>query len=110
MVIRKQLLEALAAQPGIDVTEVGDQSLAMPHILSFSVKGIDAEALMVVLKDLIAVSNGSACTSQSYETSHVLAAMGLPEEVVSGAVRFSWCHLTPDVDWSAVVTRLAKLT
>ena len=86
-----------------------DPDLTMPHVLSFSVAGIDSEALMVALKDLVAVSNGSACTSQSYEPSHVLTAMGLPEEAVSGAVRLSWCHMTPDVDWQAVAGRIRSL-
>ena len=81
----------------------------LPHVLNFSVEGVDAEALMVVLKDLIAVSNGSACTSQSYEPSHVLTAMGLSDAEVAGAVRMSWCHMTPDVDWPAVASRIASI-
>jgi len=64
---------------------------------------------MVALKDVVAVSNGSACTSQSYEPSHVLTAMGLPDDVVRGALRLSWCHLTPDVAWEEMATRLADL-
>ena len=109
LMIRKKLLDALKTQFGMEVTVIGDQSFAMPNILSFSVKGIDAEALMVVVKDLIAVSNGAACTSQSHERSHVLGVMGLPNEMISGAVRFSWCHLTPDVNWRAVAERISKL-
>jgi hypothetical protein len=29
--------------------------------------------------------------------------MGLSEDHVKGAIRLSWCHLTPKVDWDAVV-------
>ena len=50
---------------------------------------------MVALKGEIALSNGSACTSASYTPSHVLKAMGLPDEEIMGALRFPWCHLTP---------------
>ena len=107
--LRKQLLDALSAQSRIEVTQIGDQSLAMPNILNLAVTDIDAEALILALKDLIAVSNGSACTSHSYEPSHVLKAMGLPESVISSSVRFSWCHLTPSIDWSKVVGRIATL-
>ena len=71
--------------------------------------GIDAEALMVGLRDLAAVSNGSACTSQSYTPSHVLTAMSLPPSAVAGAVRLSWCHLTPAVDWAAMAARILTL-
>ncbi len=87
----------------------GDPNRTLAHTASFSVPGVDSEAAMVALKDIVAISNGSACTSQSYEPSHVLVAMGLPEEVVRGALRLSWCHLTPDVPWDQVVDRLAEL-
>ena len=87
----------------------GDQSRTLAHAASFSAPGVDSEAAMVALKDTVAISNGSACTSQSYEPSHVLVAMGLPDEVVRGALRLSWCHLTPDVPWDQVVDRLAEL-
>ena len=74
-----------------------------------SFPGVDSEALMVALKDCIAVSNGSACTSQSYQPSHVLKAMGLPESVIKGAVRISWCHMTEAPDWNEVVDIINKL-
>ena len=81
----------------------------MPHVLNFAVEGVDSEALMLVLKDVVAVSNGSACTSQSYTPSHVLKAMGLPDRAIAGAVRMSWCHMTPDVDWEGIANRIRSL-
>ncbi len=104
--IRTVALDALGPL-GIHLN--GAPERILPHVLNFSVEGVDAEALMVVLKDLIAVSNGSACTSQSYEPSHVLTAMGLSDAEVAGAVRMSWCHMTPDVDWLAVASRIASI-
>ena len=86
-----------------------DPGLTLPHVLNFSIPGIDSEAIMVAVKDLAAISNGSACTSQSYSPSHVLEAMNLPEDAVAGAVRLSWCHLTPDVDWMAIADRIESL-
>ena len=106
MEIRSDALDALCP---LGIRLNGDPERVMPHVLNFSVEGMDSEALMVALKDLIAVSNGSACTSQSYEPSHVLAAMGLPEAAVEGAIRVSWCHMTPNVDWPAVSRRIAAL-
>jgi cysteine desulfurase len=61
---------------------------------------------MVKIRDLVAVSNGSACTSSSYQPSHVLKAMRLAKDEIIGAMRFSWCHLTPDPDWAVVVAKL----
>ena len=104
--IRASALDALSAL-GLRLT--GAPERVLPHVLNFSVEGVDAEALMVALKDLIAVSNGSACTSQSYEPSHVLTAMGLSDAEIAGAVRMSWCHMTPDVDWPAVARCIASI-
>lgn len=87
----------------------GDPSTTVPHTVNLSVSGIDSEALMVALKPVIAVSNGSACTSHSYSPSHVLSAMGLSHSEIAGAIRVSWCHLTPDVDWQRVVDVIGSL-
>jgi len=87
----------------------GDTGRTVPHVLNLSLRGIDSEALMVAVKGLLAISNGSACTSQSYEPSHVLAAMGLDEDRCAGAVRVSWSHNTSQPDWEAVRSRIAPL-
>ncbi len=70
------------------------------------IPSLDSEAVRLALKDVVAISNGSASTSQNYSASPVLTAMGLPPEQVKGAVRLSWCHLTPSVPWGDVVGRL----
>ena len=104
--IRRKALDALDP---LDIRIHGDPKECLPHVLNFSVDGVNSEALMIAVKDLIAVSNGSACTSQSYTPSHVLRAMGLSKEAVAGAVRMSWCHMTPAVDWDAVADRISSL-
>ena len=78
---------------------VGDQKKSLPHVLNLSIGNLDSEALMVATKHLVAISNGSACTSSSYSPSHVLMAMGMSEEEANCCVRISWCHMTPDVEW-----------
>jgi len=101
--------EALAAFESLDILIHADPDRTLSHVLNFSVTGVDSEAIMVAIKDVAAVSNGSACTSQSYTPSHVLDAMGLPSEAISGAIRVSWSHLTPEVDWQLVASRIASL-
>jgi len=56
----------------------------------------------LALKGVADLSNGSACTSANYEPSHVLTAMQLQEDRVEGALRFSWSHLTGDVEWTEI--------
>ncbi len=101
--------KALAALEPLGIRMHSDPDHTLSHVMNFSVPGVDSEAVMVALKDVAAVSNGSACTSQSYSPSHVLAAMGLPEDDISGAIRVSWSHMTPDVDWPLLAARLDAL-
>lgn len=72
----------------------GDRAHCLPHIINASFKGLDSEAFIVATKDLIAVSNGAACSSHSYQRSHVLVSMGLPDWQVASAIRFSLSHET----------------
>jgi cysteine desulfurase len=60
----------------------GDPDRCQAHVLNISFPGVDSEALMVKLRDVVAISNGSACTSSQYAPSHVLKAMGLDEDAI----------------------------
>jgi len=77
--------------------------------MNLSLPGIDADLAMEALGDVMAISNGSACTSQSLSCSHVLSAMGLEGDRAAGALRLSWCHLTPEPDWARAVRILSEL-
>lgn len=104
--IQKRVLEFIDRVGGIIN---GDPANMLSSGINFSIPNVDSEAAMLALKDVVAVSNGSACTSQSYNPSHVLLSMGLDEKRLKGALRFSWSHLTPDVDWDFAFTQLKKL-
>ena len=102
---RNKFLQAIAPlKPHIH----GKEERVLPHTVNVSFPGLSAEEVMVRLRDLVAVSNGSACTSSNYQPSHVLKAMGLEKDEIVGAVRFSWCHMTPEPDWQAVVGKLIR--
>lgn len=72
------------------VTRNGSAEARICSTTSLSFRGVSGEALLIAL-DLagIAVSTGAACAAGSPEPSHVLKAMGLPRERVSGSLRFS---------------------
>jgi cysteine desulfurase len=100
---------ALRALGRIDPILTGSLEFGLSHVLNLRFAGVDSEALMVSFKAVIACSNGSACTSTSYQPSHVLKAMGFSNEEAAGCVRLSWCHLTPEVDWDEVTKCVERL-
>jgi cysteine desulfurase len=106
---RKMKEAALSAFAGLSPRIHGRPEETMDHVLNLAFPGLDSEALIVSLKDLVAVSNGSACTSSSYKPSHVIKAMGYCDDEANEAIRLSWCHLTPEVDWEAVADRVRSL-
>ena len=55
---------------------------------SITFPDVNSEAIMLQLKNIVAVSSGSACTSADPEPSHVLRAMGIDEALVKLTIRF----------------------
>ena len=88
---------------------IGDQSHALGHVLTLGFMGVDSEALMLALRDDVAISNGSACTSARREASHVLTAMGLDQETIESIVRLSWSHLQPSTPWHELAKAIRGL-
>ena len=102
--IRQSLLDGLAPlHPVIN----GDPQRSVPYILNLSFPGLEADMVIDAWSDLVAISNGAACTSQSYTCSHVLSAMQLPAWQQDGALRFSWCAASTEPDWGALVAAVA---
>jgi cysteine desulfurase len=92
---RERLLKALLTTPGTEAT--GHPKQRLPGLLSIIARDTDGSAVAMSL-DLegIACSVGSACTTGSTEVSHVLTAMGYPEEEARGALRLSLGRTTTD--------------
>ena len=66
----------------------GDKAHRLPNTSSLTVPGIDADALLLNLPEVM-MGTGSACTSGAMEPSHVLQAIGLSREDASSTVRAS---------------------
>ena len=94
----------------------GHPTARLPNTLNLSFAYIEGESLMMKMKD-VAVSSASACTSASLEPSFVLRAMGLPDELAHGSIRFSLGRFTTaeEIDFAveqvaAAATELRELS
>lgn len=79
------------------------------HVLNVSIPNVNSEAAMVALKGIVAISNGSACTSQNYTSSHVLEAMGLDDQRIDTAIRISWCYMTEELPLNMIYNKIKGL-
>lgn len=110
--LREEMIQALSRELGTAAFTVnGHPSNVLPHILNVSFPGIDTETMLMSL-DLegIAAASGSACTSGSLELSHVLQAMGLPEDVMHSAIRFSFGLMQPVEQIRAAAEKIATIS
>ncbi|MBV9121786.1 MAG: aminotransferase class V-fold PLP-dependent enzyme, partial [Planctomycetes bacterium] len=82
----------------------------VPHTLNLSFPGCRADSLLMNL-DLagVACSTGSACSSGSLLPSPVLQAMGVPEEVLHSAMRFSLSPLLTEAEVQEGARRIAQV-
>ncbi len=77
-----------------------------PGNLNVSFAYVEAEALMLALRDVVAVSSGSACTSASLEPSYVLRAMGVDEERAHASIRFGLGRFNTEDEVDSVAERV----
>lgn len=98
--LKKQRERLAAAVLGVEGAEItGHPTRRLPGILSLIARDTDGSAVALSL-DLegICCSVGSACTTGSTEVSHVLSAMGYPEEEARGALRLSLGRTNTDAE------------
>ncbi len=73
-------------------------------------KYVEGESLLLHLNEKgIAVSTGSACTSNSLEPSHVLLALGIPREEAHGTIRFTLSKYTTKQEIDYVIKTIAPI-
>lgn len=74
--------------PGTHITGPTDPDRRLPNSFSCCFGQVEGEAVLLQLDLMgIAASSGSACTTASLEPSHVLMALGIPEELSRGSLR-----------------------
>jgi len=85
----------------------GHPDFRLPGNANISFRGVNSEALMMRLKDVIAVSSGSACTTADPEPSHVLVAMGVPDDSIESTIRFGLGRFNSTEEVDAAVNAVA---
>ena len=99
-----------AREAGIPAIVVAADGPRCPQISTIAFAGLDRQALAMAA-DLsgVCLATGTACASGSSEPAPALLAMGLPDEIVRGAVRFSLGRTTTAAEADLAVARLAPL-
>ena len=96
----------------------GHPTERLPNNLNVSILDIEGEALLLYMDEYgVALSTGSACTSESLDPSHVIVGIGKPYEYAHGSIRFTLGRSTTkrDIDYvmkilPAVVERLREIS
>jgi cysteine desulfurase len=100
----------------IENTKVNGSTIQrLYNVTNIQFQGVDSDAMIMGLSNpennlpLIAVSNGSACTSTSIEPSHVLTAMGLDELKAFSSIRFSLGKFNTQQEIDVVITNIKRI-
>ncbi len=88
----------------------GHPDFRLPNTCSLSFEYIEGEAILLLMnREGIAASSGSACTSGSLEPSHVLRAMGIPFTGVHGSIRFSLSRFNTEEDIDTILEKIPPI-
>ena len=91
-----------------DIHLNGHPELRLPGNLNLCFAGVQSHAHLAGLKS-VAVSTGSACDSESVKASHVLVAMGVPNDLALTAVRFGLGRYNTAEDVGIVAEEVVKV-
>lgn len=84
--LKKQLWSMFEPLEGIHLN--GNFTQSLPNNLNISIEGVNGSALLLALQSVVALSSGSACSSESTAPSHVLTALGRDESLAHASLRF----------------------
>ena len=103
----QQIMEKI---PDVYLNGPADMSRRHPGNANITFEYIEGESILLLLDSFgIAVSTGSACSSKSLEPSHVLSAIGVPDEMIHGTIRFTVGDFTTKEDIDYTVECLVKV-
>lgn len=107
-VLRDMLIEGLLKIPYTRLT--GDPKNRLPGIASFVFECVEGESMVLMLdREGICASSGSACSSGSLDPSHVLLSIGLPHEMAHGSLRLSLSEDNSKEEVEYILEKLPKI-
>lgn len=102
-------LEARLAEAVPEALVLAPEAERLPNTVMLAVPGLDGETLLLGLDQAgFAVSSGAACGSAKTEPSHVLAAMGIPNETAQCSLRVTLGRDNTEEDVDAFVAALRQ--
>lgn len=110
LTLLRDRLEAEVKRATPEAVIVGGAAARLPNTSSIALPGASAETLVIKM-DLagVAVSAGAACSSGKVGQSHVLTAMGLPDEIAGSAIRVSLGPETTEQDIAAFLAAWTRI-
>jgi len=104
--LRDKLKDAILSRLD-DTTLNGSMVHRLPNNLNLSFAGVEGDALLMGIND-VAVSSGSACTTATLEPSHVLRALGVPEDLAHSSIRFGLGRFNTEEQVDYVANRVVE--
>ena len=88
----------------------GDFSKRLPGNVSVCIKGIEGESALIMLdREGICASSGSACATGAMEPSHVLKAIGRSDDEAKGSLRLTLSHNNTEEEIDKAASVIAEL-
>ena len=105
--LKKILWDEISTIPGAFRNSPADDAQSLAGTLNFGIEGIRRGSLLIRLDRAgFAISAGSACSAGSLEPSHVLSAMGIPEDRAQSSLRVTLGRFTTEDDVRAFAAAL----
>ncbi|MFT8889326.1 MAG: cysteine desulfurase NifS [Ethanoligenens sp.] len=106
--LRDRLMDGLLAIPHTHLN--GNRTQRLAGNLNISISGIQAEGLLLLLdQNGICASAGSACATGAVQPSHVLTAIGLPEDEAHAALRLTLDDINTEDDVDYIIETINRL-
>jgi cysteine desulfurase len=105
--LRNKLFDGISSKVKVDMN--GNSKNKLPNNLNLYFENVDAKALINEVKDVLAISTGSACNSDDISPSHVLKAMGYDEERAYCSIRFGLGKETTEEEIKITIDEIIKV-